>query len=216
MNIFQNSATVLYDRAFPSFQPLSLLKKHELFMKLSLEYPNFLSKTTQENGIVKNIVEESAFTEKRNDGSVAYKLNRPAILVSSTSWTPDEDFEILLKALESKCSFVINLHFFKFTYFFCLDYENVSKESQSYPDLLCIITGKGPQRQHYLDIIESKEWSRVSILTPWLETEDYPQLLASADLGVCLHISSSGLDLPMKVVDMFGCGLPVCAINFKW
>ncbi|XP_045571858.1 chitobiosyldiphosphodolichol beta-mannosyltransferase isoform X2 [Salmo salar] len=139
--------------------------------------------------------ERTAFTGRDpSDLSVTLTSGRPALLISSTSWSEDEDFSILLKALE--------------------DYEGFVKAGASLPSLVCVITGKGPQKDHYRKLIDTLSFEHVKICTPWLEAEDYPVLLGSADLGVCLHKSSSGLDLPMKVVDMFGCCLPVCAIHF--
>lgn len=207
------SATVLYDRPSPAFQPISVIKKHELFKKLAVEYSIFASNDMQNDSLA---VESTVFTQKLQNGDVILKPNRPALLISSTSWTPDEDFGILLRALESIFFATVRQVIFIRKFSISLEYDDVASSSSNYPNLLCVITGKGPQKEHYLQLISNKMWIKVSILTPWLESEDYPKLLASADLGVCLHWSSSGLDLPMKVVDMFGCGLPVCAINFKW
>ncbi|KAE9409389.1 mannosyltransferase [Gymnopus androsaceus JB14] len=129
--------------------------------------------------------------------------DRPALVVSSTSWTPDEDFGVLLQALKQ--------------------YEKRAGElaeansEKRLPKMLMVVTGKGPQRDEYMKEINrlQADWRWVRCLSLWLEAKDYPTFLGSADVGVCLHSSSSALDLPMKVVDMFGCGLPVCALNFK-
>lgn len=115
------------------------------------------------------------------------------------------------------------------------DYELAADNSPvTYPVLVCAITGKGPLKEYYKGLIASKQWTRVRVVTLWLKAEDYPRLLgkidnsvrchvtdgcsfiACAEVGVSLHTSTSGLDLPMKVVDMFGCALPVFAYDFKW
>lgn len=179
------NATVLYDRPLDTFRPCSIEEKHQLMSKLADAYPQIdassIFQTDQENGWLK---------------SPRLRPDRPGVLVSSTSWTPDEDFEILFEALdiyESRCR----------------------QEGSSLPDLICVITGKGPLKEHYRNRIAERQWEFVKVVLPWLEPQDYPLMLGSADLGVCLHTSSSGVDLPMKVVDMFGCGLPVVAKSFQ-
>ncbi len=113
-------------------------------------------------------------------------------MVSSTSWTKDEDFSILLDALE------------------------LYEKSEGKKFIRTFITGKGPEKERYLKLIEEKKvkWKKISVDAIWLQADDYPILLSICDIGVCLHYSSSGLDLPMKVVDMFGSGIPVLAIDF--
>lgn len=63
------------------FKPISLKQKQDFLNSFCLKYKKLLL----ESGI------DSLFTEAGN---------RPGILVSSTSWTEDEDFSILLSALE--------------------------------------------------------------------------------------------------------------------
>ncbi|EMP26838.1 Chitobiosyldiphosphodolichol beta-mannosyltransferase [Chelonia mydas] len=165
-------AITLYDKPAAFFKETPLELQHKLYMKLAKDYAPFKRGTDS----IRPVVEKSAFTELDiGNGNVTQVKERPALLISSTSWTEDEDFSILLKALE----------------------------------------GKGPLKKHYNRLIDKMHFKHIQICTPWLEAEDYPVLLGSADLGVCLHKSSSGLDLPMKVVDMFGCCLPVCAVHFQ-
>jgi beta-1,4-mannosyltransferase len=123
------------------------------------------------------------------------------LIVSSTSWTADEDFGLMLDALME----------------YAQSLRGEASTIDSPPPILAIITGKGPQKQPYLDKIkELTDQGRlpgIRIITAWLSTREYASLLACADLGICLHMSSSGVDLPMKVVDMFGAGLPVAAYS---
>ena len=79
-----------------------------------------------------------------------------------------------------------------------------------------VVTGSGPLKKQFLKIFDqfNKEHNRIKIEAKWFEIDDYPLIVASADLGICMHMSSSGLDLPMKVVDLFSCKVPCFAYQY--
>lgn len=181
--------TLLYDKPSDEFTPTSLEQVHSLLIKLSAEYPVLGSR-------VRNETCRTYCNPK--DGSIHLKENRPALIVSSTSWTEDEDFSILLEALRQ----------------FDTHRKSLDGSPLQPPPIICIITGKGPLKEFYQRVIADFDFKHVKFILPWLEPTDYPKLLAACDFGISLHVSSSGLDLPMKILDMFGAGIPVCAYHY--
>jgi beta-1,4-mannosyltransferase len=182
---------VLYDCPPQMFQPLSTADQHDLLKRLHGKFCAACPKTWHQN---LNPAKQTLFTELTGDGKYIHRPGRPALVTSSTSWTPDEDFGQLLEA-------VVGL-------------DKLIAERQSSLKVLVVITGKGPQKLYYQQEMSKLLLENVAIQTLWLEPVDYPRLLACTDLGVSLHTSTSGIDLPMKVLDLFGCCAPVCARNF--
>lgn len=188
---------VLHDCPGPMFYPRTTKENHELLSKLHGKLCAGCPRSWYQQ---LDPSRQTLFTEKMSDGSAndednyAPRRNRPALITSSTSWTTDEDFRVLLIALVR------------------LD-ETIS-ELQSSLKVVVVVTGKGPQKGYYQKEMAMIDFKNIAILTLWLEPADYPRLLACADIGVSLHTSTSGIDLPMKILDNFGCEVPVCAFNF--
>jgi beta-1,4-mannosyltransferase len=132
-------------------------------------------------------------TRQRLLDSLGLAARAPAIVVSPTSWTRDEDFPLLLDALRRAETRVAERRF---------------------PDVLVLITGRGPCRAAFESQAAALVGRRFHVRTAWLDPDDYPDVLAASDLGLSLHRSASGLDLPMKIADMQGAGLPVCAFDY--
>ncbi len=121
-------------------------------------------------------------------------------IVCPTSWTEDEDFDVIIDAvlrLEERIR----------------GWEGAGG-GRRFPDLVILVTGDGARRAEFERRFAGLPARRIKLRARWLEPEDYPRVVGSADLGLCLHRSSSGLDIPMKVADLFGAGVPVCALDY--
>ena len=97
---------------------------------------------------------------------------RAGVLISSTSWTEDEDFELLLDALLQVEAYL----------------QQATVTLSGYSRLVVLITGKGPLRCFFEKRVQELTLQGrinqcVAVRTLWLSIEDYPQLLRCADLG---------------------------------
>jgi beta-1,4-mannosyltransferase len=184
-------ARVLYDRPRDDFAPVRDVEtRHRLFRALH-----------EAAAVPAGGDDETVATVAAGGGGHEMRRDRPAVIVSSTSWTPDEDFKMLLAALVA------------------LDRRLAAAPPGGLLPyggrVVCAITGRGPLREEFERAYRAAGLRRVDVWFAWLAAGDYPLLLGSADVGVSMHTSSSGLDLPMKVVDMLGCGLPVVAYRYR-
>jgi beta-1,4-mannosyltransferase len=136
------------------------------------------------------------------------KDNKPIVMISSTSWTPDEDFSILLDSFIKTEEMILESIEDKGQ----KNLMNVDKEKIK--KVLFLITGRGPLRDSFMKKVSEAKLKYFDVKSIWLESDDYPKLLSLVDLGISLHYSSSGIDLPMKVVDMFSGCLPVDSIYY--
>ena len=121
-------------------------------------------------------------------------------IVCPTSWTEDEDFDVVIDAVRRLEDRIRGWE--------------ASGPTRRFPDLVILVTGDGRRRTEFERRFAGLPARRVHLRARWLEPEDYPRVVGSADLGLCLHRSSSGLDIPMKVADLFGAGVPVCALDY--
>src|SRR5262249_24625951 len=122
------------------------------------------------------------------------------LIVCPTSWTEDEDFDVVIEAvvrLEERIR----------------GWEAAGR-GRRFTDLVILVTGDGARRAEFERRFAGLPARRIQLRARWLEPADYPRVVGSADLGLCLHRSSSGLDIPMKVADLFGAGVPVLALDY--
>lgn len=105
--VFRN-AIVLYDRPPEHFHPIGDSEKRKILSKLLSEYEDFIIPKSVEHKL--QLMEEDdgktcLIKSLAMDTSSTPINHHPeekdvAIVISSTSWTPDEDFSTLLRAFD--------------------------------------------------------------------------------------------------------------------
>lgn len=136
---------VVYDRAPSTFQRQNIKEIHAFFSTEPFIHLN----DTPLN------LKSTFTTHMVGKSKIEYKIARPAVLVTSTSFTEDEDLGVLFDALKM--------------------YDGVLNRDT--PGLVVFITGRGPMKVYYEGVLSRIVFKRVRVEMIWLAIEDYPTLL---------------------------------------
>ena len=122
-----------------------------------------------------SIPEQTLFTRIVGaEGRAIMREGRPKLVVSSTSWTPDEDFGILLSALDALA-------------------DRARAAGVACPRIVCAITGRGPQRAEYMERIKAMETAgrlrSVHVYSLWLEAEVRSRKRLLGSYGDCFCLA---------------------------
>ncbi|HEU5161554.1 MAG TPA: glycosyltransferase [Thermoanaerobaculia bacterium] len=115
----------------------------------------------------------------------------PSTIVCPSSWSEDDDLDLFLRSIR------------------LLESKLASKDLRA----RFIFSGRGERRAWFEARVASLRLDRVRIETAFVPPDDYPALLREAALGLSLHRSAAGLDLPLKIVELLASGTPVCALD---
>jgi len=225
---------VVYDRPAHIFnrEGTDLQTKHELFLKLGLTDSILFPRMNNHNnniplrsvhGIKESIstISTETFPNSSGSGSGSRSVVRSRddssahVLVTSTSWTPDEDFPSLLEAMmqlderlqvwnsgaQKSSSFLSSSSSLK------TGGQNSSSDSSSgavgsgvihgYQRALLLITGKGPLKEEFMARVQQLEkdgaFTCVAIRSLWLEPHGTVYLQLSYILSLYAYFTCIGV-----------------------
>lgn len=133
-------------------------------------------------------------------GRMGVRNEPTGFIVCPSSWTEAEDFDVVIDAAVTLEELIRR-------------WESGGRHRR-FPQLVILVTGDGRRRAEFERRFAGLAARRVQLRARWLEPGEYLRVVGSADLGLCLHRSTSGLDIPIKVADLFGAGVPVCALDY--
>lgn len=202
------AARVLPDRPLKPPRPLPQSERTALMMRLAHCLPDCLDAVDNGDAIAAAgavaLPEEQFNCSRLGDVPTrvpeewqqveSTRFSSAPLVVSPSSWSLDDDWPLLLDAAKLVDERIL--------------------ETEEPGRLVILLTGKGPAKPAFEAALAERCYRNLRIATLWLHPDDYRRLLASADLGLSLHKSTSGVDLPMKVIDMFEAGLPAAVLRY--